>query len=124
MWVDRKNGGEALVEAVAAASFEASDHFGWVACDNRTTRAVAKVFREEYKISKKSIEAQAYWVACRLGRDDRYDELLEHRPLVGLVMPGEQHQRGHHPHQPPGSVRDATPGRRDPARSRTPRSAP
>jgi NADPH-dependent ferric siderophore reductase len=62
-WVDRKNAGEALVEAVTAASFEASDHFGWVACDNRTTRAVAKVFREQYKISKKSIKAQAYWVA-------------------------------------------------------------
>lgn len=63
MWVDRKNAGEALVEAVAAAAFDASDHFGWVACDNRTTRAVAKVFREDYKISKKSIKAQAYWVA-------------------------------------------------------------
>ncbi|KUI14033.1 phage tail protein [Mycobacterium sp. GA-1285] len=63
MWVDRKNAGEALVEAVAAAAFEAPDHFGWVACDNRTTRAVAKVLREEYKISKKSMKAQAYWVA-------------------------------------------------------------
>ncbi|MGV0849521.1 siderophore-interacting protein [Mycolicibacterium phlei] len=62
-WVDRKNGGEALVEAVAAAAFDAPDHFGWVACDNRTTRAVAKVFREQYKIPKKSIKAQAYWVA-------------------------------------------------------------
>ncbi|AMO62795.1 siderophore-interacting protein [Mycolicibacterium phlei] len=63
VWVDRKNAGEALVEAVAAAAFDASDHFGWVACDNRTTRAVAKVFREQYKIPKKSIKAQAYWVA-------------------------------------------------------------
>ncbi|HEX2213753.1 MAG TPA: siderophore-interacting protein, partial [Mycobacterium sp.] len=63
VWVDRKNAGEALVEAVKASAFDASDHFGWVACDNRTTRAVAKVFREEYKIPKKSIKAQAYWVA-------------------------------------------------------------
>ncbi|ULE31528.1 siderophore-interacting protein [Mycobacterium sp. IDR2000157661] len=62
-WVDRKNAGEALVEAVKTASFDASDHFGWVACDNRTTRAVAKVLREDYKIGKKSIKAQAYWVA-------------------------------------------------------------
>lgn len=63
VWVDRKNAGEALIEAVTAAAFDAHDHFGWVACDNRTTRAVAKVFREEYKIAKKSIKAQAYWVA-------------------------------------------------------------
>ncbi|BBY82525.1 siderophore-interacting protein [Mycolicibacterium pulveris] len=63
VWVDRKNAGEALVQAVSSAAFDASDHFGWVACDNRTTRAVAKVFREDYKIPKKSIKAQAYWVA-------------------------------------------------------------
>jgi NADPH-dependent ferric siderophore reductase len=62
-WVDRKNNGEALIETVAAAAFDAADHFGWVACDNRTTRAVAKVLREDYKIPKKSIKAQAYWVA-------------------------------------------------------------
>ena len=42
-WVDRKKEGEALVEAVGSAAFDAADHFGWVACDNRTTRAVAKV---------------------------------------------------------------------------------
>ncbi|MCT7656917.1 siderophore-interacting protein [Mycobacterium deserti] len=63
VWVDRKNGGEALVETVRASAFDASDHFGWVACDNRTTRAVSKVFREDYRISKKAIKAQAYWVA-------------------------------------------------------------
>jgi NADPH-dependent ferric siderophore reductase len=61
-WVDRKNAGEALVEAVSLSSFDAFDHFGWVACDNPTTRAVAKVFREDYNISRKSIKAQAYWV--------------------------------------------------------------
>lgn len=63
VWVDRKNGGEALVETVRASAFDASDHFGWVACDNHTTRAVSKVFREDYKIGRKSIKAQAYWVA-------------------------------------------------------------
>ena len=63
VWVDRKNGGEALVEAVSSSAFDAADHFGWVACDNRTTREVAKVFREDYKIPRKSIKAQAYWVA-------------------------------------------------------------
>jgi NADPH-dependent ferric siderophore reductase len=63
VWVDRKNAGEALVQAVSSSAFDASDHFGWVACDNRTTRAVAKIFREEYNIPRKSIKAQAYWVA-------------------------------------------------------------
>ncbi|PQD98335.1 putative siderophore-interacting protein [Mycolicibacterium parafortuitum] len=62
-WVDRKNSGEALIEAVGSAAFDAADHFGWVACDNRTTRAVAKLMREDYKIARKSIKAQAYWVA-------------------------------------------------------------
>lgn len=63
VWIDRKNAGEALVQAVRASAFDAGDHFGWVACDNRTTRAVAKVFREEYNIPRSSIKAQAYWVA-------------------------------------------------------------
>ena len=63
VWVDRKNGGEALVEAVTSSAFDAADHFGWVACDNRTTRAVAKVFRDDYNIPRKSIKVQAYWVA-------------------------------------------------------------
>jgi NADPH-dependent ferric siderophore reductase len=63
VWIDRKNGGEALVEAVSSGAFEAAGHFGWVACDNRTTRAVARLLREEYKIPRKSINAQAYWVS-------------------------------------------------------------
>ncbi len=63
VWVDRKNAGEALVQAVSASAFDAADHFGWVACNNRTTREVAKIFREDYNIPRKSIRAQAYWVA-------------------------------------------------------------
>ena len=63
VWVDRKNSGEALVQAVSESAFDAAEHFGWVACDNRTTRAVSKVFREEYNIPRKAIKAQAYWVA-------------------------------------------------------------
>jgi len=63
VWIDRENGGRALAETVSASAFDATDHFGWVACDNRTTRAVAKIFREDYKIPRKSIKAQAYWAA-------------------------------------------------------------
>jgi NADPH-dependent ferric siderophore reductase len=62
-WVDPKKAGEGLAEAVAAAAFGAANHFGWVLCDNRTTRAVAKIFREEYRIPRKSIKAQAYWAS-------------------------------------------------------------
>ena len=51
------------MEAVGAAAFGAADHFGWVACDNRTTRAVAKMLREDYRIPRKSIKAQAYWAS-------------------------------------------------------------
>lgn len=60
-WVDRD--GDALVDAVAAAAFEAPDHFGWVACDNRSTRAVARVLRDDYGMARRSVKAQAYWVA-------------------------------------------------------------
>ncbi|AQA04129.1 NADPH-dependent ferric siderophore reductase [Mycobacterium sp. MS1601] len=62
-WVARENAGAALVETVAKWAFDASDHFGWVACDNRTTRNVAKVLRENYAIPRKSVKAQGYWVA-------------------------------------------------------------
>jgi len=60
-WIDRKNGGEALVEAVRSSAFAAPDHFGWAACDNRTTRAIAKILREDYGIPRKAVKAQAYW---------------------------------------------------------------
>lgn len=60
-WVD--SDGDALVQTVASAAFDAADHFGWVACNNRTTRAVAQVFRERYGIPRRSIKAQAYWAA-------------------------------------------------------------
>lgn len=35
------------IEFALHAAYAAQDHFGWVACDNRTTRAVAKVLREQ-----------------------------------------------------------------------------
>jgi NADPH-dependent ferric siderophore reductase len=63
VWIDRDDASESLVAAVGSSAFEATDHFGWVACDNRTTRTVAKILREDYKIPRKSIKAQAYWVA-------------------------------------------------------------
>ncbi|MGH3971688.1 MAG: siderophore-interacting protein, partial [Mycobacterium sp.] len=50
-WVDRKNAGQALLETVRSAAFDAGDHFGWVASDNRTTRSVARVLRDDFGIS-------------------------------------------------------------------------
>ncbi|BBZ12842.1 siderophore-interacting protein [Mycobacterium branderi] len=64
-WVDRKNAGEALVQAVRSAAFDAGDHFGWVACDHRTTRSVVKVLRDEFGIPRNSIASRAYWMANR-----------------------------------------------------------
>lgn len=61
VWIDRDKTPETLVKAVSAAAHDAADHFGWVASDNRTTRAVAKVLREDYRIPRASIKAQAYW---------------------------------------------------------------
>ncbi len=63
VWVDRGRSGEELVEVVRAAARDAEDHFGWVASDNRTTRAVARVLRENYRIPRSAIKAQAYWAA-------------------------------------------------------------
>ena len=62
-WVVRKNAGEALVEAVRSAAFDAPEHFGWVACDSRTTREVVKVLRDIYNVPRKSIKARGYWEA-------------------------------------------------------------
>ncbi|KZS74204.1 NADPH-dependent ferric siderophore reductase [Mycobacterium kansasii] len=62
-WVDRKDDGNALLETVRGAAFDAGDHFGWVASSTRTTRSVAKALREDFGIPRKSIKAQAYWMA-------------------------------------------------------------
>jgi hypothetical protein len=58
VWIDRKNNGEALVEAVGSEAFDAADHFGWVACiteppgrwprsSARTTRSRASRLRRK-----------------------------------------------------------------------------
>jgi len=62
-WVDRKNAGETLLEAVRSAAFNAGDHFGWVACDTHTTRSAVKVLRDDFGIPRKSIKSQGYWEA-------------------------------------------------------------
>ncbi|MGH3724439.1 MAG: siderophore-interacting protein [Mycobacterium sp.] len=62
IWVDR-HGDRRLAEVVRAGAFDASDFFGWVACDTRTTREVAHVLKDDYGIPRRSMKAQAYWMA-------------------------------------------------------------
>jgi hypothetical protein len=114
--VDRTDHGAALVQTVKSAAFEAGDHFGWVACDNRTTRSVTKVLQNDFRILRKSIAARGYWMegrplslagkscATRIRLLDRYhdrdDELLDHRLLVGRVAARKDQQRRDHAYQP------------------------
>jgi Siderophore-interacting protein/Siderophore-interacting FAD-binding domain len=55
-WIDRKNAGEALVEAVGSSAFDAADHCGWVACDNgppaRWRRSSARTTRSRASPSR------------------------------------------------------------------------
>lgn len=60
-WIRRERGGAALPESLARTAFDASRHFGWVACDSITTRSVETVLREQYRMERKSIKARAYW---------------------------------------------------------------
>ncbi|MEB3032892.1 siderophore-interacting protein [[Mycobacterium] nativiensis] len=64
-WLDRADDGDALVAHVRARAFDARDHFGWVACDSRTTRALTRVLQNDYGIPRKSIAARAYWMVGR-----------------------------------------------------------
>lgn len=61
-WVDR-HGGRSLAEVVRAAAFDATGYFGWVACDTRNTREVAHVLKDHFGIPRRSMKAQAYWMA-------------------------------------------------------------
>ncbi|MFW0783161.1 siderophore-interacting protein [Gordonia sp. CPCC 206044] len=60
-WVRRERDGAAMVDAVKAGAFAAAGHFGWVALDTKSTRAVADAFRNDYGLGKKGVKAQAYW---------------------------------------------------------------
>ncbi len=64
-WVPRRDGGRHLGAQVEPAAFDATGHFGWVACDMATTRAVAKVLRADYRIERGSLNSQAYWHASK-----------------------------------------------------------
>lgn len=64
-WIPRERDGAALVDAVKAAAFDATGQYGWVALDSASTRAVSAVFKNDFKLGKKAVKAQAYWVHGR-----------------------------------------------------------
>ena len=72
-WVARDSGTTALLDAVRAAATASPDHFGWVALEAATTRAVAGIFRNDFGLSRKAVKAQAYWT-CLLYTSDAADE--------------------------------------------------
>ncbi|MBX6390788.1 MAG: siderophore-interacting protein [Frankia sp.] len=59
-WVERVNDGQLLREAAEQLTCPPGA-FAWVACDGRTTRAVAQTFRTRHGLPRQSIKAQAYW---------------------------------------------------------------
>ena len=64
-WVPWEKGGNVLVAAVEGAAFDASGYFGWVGSEMKTTRATVGVLKTKYKLDKKSIKSQAYWMHGR-----------------------------------------------------------
>ncbi|MGW0039097.1 siderophore-interacting protein [Gordonia sp. NPDC003376] len=60
-WIRRDRDGAALVDEVRSAAHVATGHFGWVALDTASTRAVAELFRTDFGLGKKGVKAQAYW---------------------------------------------------------------
>lgn len=62
-WIHRGSDGDAIADAVKDAAFDATGHFGWVALDMKATRAVSASFKNDYKLPKTAVKAQAYWRA-------------------------------------------------------------
>ncbi|MXP21996.1 siderophore-interacting protein [Gordonia sp. HNM0687] len=58
-WIRRD--GPALSDAVRDAAFDATGHFGFVALDMKSTRAVSASFKNDYQLGKANVKAQAYW---------------------------------------------------------------
>ncbi|MBJ7289448.1 siderophore-interacting protein [Williamsia sp.] len=63
-WIAREPGASTLVDAVRAAAATSPDHFGWVALEAANTRAVARIFKNDFGLSRKAVKAQAYWTAA------------------------------------------------------------
>lgn len=65
-WIERARHGQDLVDAVTKASSEiglpGDELYGWAACDTKSTRAIAKAFKETFGIPKSRVKAQGYWM--------------------------------------------------------------
>ena len=64
-YIDRVDGSADLIAAIKAAAFDASGHFGWVATESSATRAIAGIFRGDFKLGRKGVKSMAYWVYGR-----------------------------------------------------------
>ncbi|GAB17619.1 hypothetical protein GOEFS_036_00580 [Gordonia effusa NBRC 100432] len=64
-YVDRTDGGADLIAAVTAQAFDATGQFGWVATESVSTRAITAVLRNDYKLGRKGVKSQAYWIYGR-----------------------------------------------------------
>ncbi len=60
-WIAREPGTSTLVDSVRAAATRSPDHFGWVALEAASTRAVSGIFKNDFGLSRKAVKAQAYW---------------------------------------------------------------
>ncbi len=63
-WV-RRDSEAGIVAALRSAAFDASGQFGWVALDTAQTRAVAAILRADYKLGRRGVKSQAYWLETR-----------------------------------------------------------
>ena len=59
-WIERVDDGRLMVEAAGAVS--CSPHaYVWAAVDARTTRQIAKIFRNDHGVPKSAVTATGYW---------------------------------------------------------------
>lgn len=64
-YIDRVDASADLIAAVKAAAFDASGQFAWVATESSATRAIAAIFRSDFKLGRKGVKSMAYWVYGR-----------------------------------------------------------
>lgn len=60
-WLERKDDGRYLVEAVKAALPAADDAYYWVAAEAGSTRAIARHVRRGLGVDRQRVAAMAYW---------------------------------------------------------------
>nr|MDT0659390.1 siderophore-interacting protein [Micromonospora sp. DSM 115978] len=63
-WIPRRDGGQHLVDTVRSALSAADpDALYWVACEARSTRAIARHLRRDLGVDRRRVHALGYWTA-------------------------------------------------------------